>query len=178
MRTSRRWRLRHASLPEAKIGGEVVDGEGGGLLVGPMAGNGPEQVGISGDPLGECSPLDVAHHPASAAFFDSGEFASGDQRRRRRPGIATLSGHDVGEIQASGADADQRLSRLQGRFSGVLQNEGAWTGQAGDHQGFHGRKFSRMVPANLNESAFQTGLPKPVSSPPFAVRYILLALVY
>ena len=59
----------------------------------------------------------------SGIFFDAGEFAAGNQRWRRGARIAALGGHEVGEVQAAGGDADQRLFRLQGGFGGVLDGE-------------------------------------------------------
>ena len=135
----------HTGLPVGEIGGEVVNGESGGLFVGPMIGDGPEHIGVGSDFLGEGSPLDVAHDAMTGILLRTGEFASGDQRRSRRSGIAALGGHEVGKIQPSGGDADQRLSRLQGGFGGVLDGERVRARQAGDDQGFHGGKSSRLA---------------------------------
>src|SRR5580658_326273 len=98
--------LRHARLPVSEIRSEVVDGEGCGLLVRPAIGNGPQHVGVGADFLGECSPLDITHHAPAGIFFSTGELAASDQRRRRRSGIATLRGHEVGEIQPASPDTD------------------------------------------------------------------------
>jgi hypothetical protein len=119
-----RWRrLGHARLPVGQISSEVVDGESGGLLGGPVFGNWPQHIRVGADSLREGSPLDVAQDAASTALFDSGEFASGDQWRPRCSGITTLRCHEVRKVKASGSHADQRLSRLQRRFGGVLNRE-------------------------------------------------------
>src|ERR1700722_10587302 len=105
-------RVGHSRLPVTQIRSEVIHRERGGLLVAPMFRNGPEHVGISGDLFGESSPLDVTHYAAFAALFQAGEFSSCDQWWRWRSGIAALRRHEVGEIQSSGRDANQCLSRL------------------------------------------------------------------
>src|SRR5580700_8679721 len=52
MAEARPGRLCHARLPVGQIGREVVDGEGGGLFVGPMLGDDPEPVRMSTNLLG------------------------------------------------------------------------------------------------------------------------------
>jgi hypothetical protein len=133
MRPARRRRLCHARLPVSKIGGEVIDGEGGGLFVGPMLWHWPEHLRVGARSLGERSPLDVAHHAASTGFFHAREFPPGDQRRRRGSGITALSGHEVREVQASGSNADQRLTSLQSRFGCFLDGERVRASETGDH---------------------------------------------
>src|SRR5271156_1074307 len=135
-------RFRHTGLPVGEVGSEVVDGEGGGLFVGPMRGNAPQHVRVRGGFFGEGGPLRIAHYAASTIFFGPGELASSDEWRRRRPRIATLRGHKVGKIQTSGGDTNQRLSGLQDRIGSVLNGKPVRPGEAGDHQGFHGESLA------------------------------------
>src|SRR5208283_4880475 len=56
--------------------------------------------------------LGVAHHALAGCFYDSGELASSDERRRRCSGIAPAGGHGVGKIHTHGFNVHDDLARL------------------------------------------------------------------
>src|SRR4051812_25235917 len=121
-------RLSHTGLPISEIGGEVVDGEGGGLFVGPAIGDGPEHAGVGGCFLGECCPLGVPHHAAASTLFYSCEFSPNNHGRGWSSGIASFCSHDIGEVQTSRRDAHKGLTGFYGRLREFLDGESIRSG--------------------------------------------------
>src|SRR5208337_5178314 len=92
-------------LPIGEVGGEEIYGEGGGLLGGPIFGDGPDEVAMRHRSFCEGAPLHVAHHAAFSSVvsgkFASGKFASGRERRFGRAGVSAARGQQIGEVQAT-----------------------------------------------------------------------------
>ena len=120
MRATRPGSFRHRGLPVSQIRREVVHRESRSLFVGPVVRNRPQHVGVRRRPFGKGGPLRISHHAATAVLFHPGELAANDHGRRRSSRVAPLSGHDVGEVQASGADPHQSLAGFRYRDLGLL----------------------------------------------------------
>ena len=123
--------FRHRGLPVSQIRREVVDRESRSVFVGPVVRNRPQHVGVRRRPFGKGGPLSISHHPATAVFFHPGKLAANDHGRRRSSRVASLRGHHVGEVQASGADPHQSLAGFRIRIWGFFNGESFRSGQAG-----------------------------------------------
>jgi len=87
--------------------------------------------------LGEGGPLGVAHD-AAAGGIEAGEFASRDEGRFGSAGVASVGGHEIGEVEASGFDFDYDLVGAGVGVGDVLEFEDLGASEAGDDESAHG----------------------------------------
>ena len=76
------------------------------------SGCGQSSLRRHGDLLGSRAILHVAHHALAGGFHHAGEFAAGDERRRRSAVIGAAGGHGVGEIHSDSFHAHDHFARL------------------------------------------------------------------
>src|SRR5690242_17288510 len=113
------WLFKYSRLPVREICSEEIDRKCGSLFKTPTGGNRPEQASAGGHFLCERSPLRVTHHPLAIAFPNSAELTTRDQRRLRRARISSSRRHGVSEVQPSGLDSNQLLTRRWIRSRGL-----------------------------------------------------------
>src|SRR5579864_3295311 len=142
--------------PIREVCREIVHRKCSRLLGIPLVRHGPEQVGSYCGLFGEHRPLGVSHHPAPGRFLNARELASRYKGRLGSAGVPALRGHEIGEIDSSGLNPDEHLSRFGRRRWNITYLQNFGTTQACDDDALHGDEFIRAKAATSARSRTQS----------------------
>ncbi len=118
-------------IADHRQGGRGVDEEGGGLLVGPIIGNG-EDLASGGDGVfgpgaearsedGDATSAAEAGQPAAAVRFDQADaLKAGHRGESRLQAVAPGNVHQVRGVDRGGEHADEHFPALQGGHGDIL----------------------------------------------------------
>ena len=104
--------IEESRFPIREVCREIVHRKCSRLLGIPLVRHSPEQFGSYRGLFGERRPLGVSHHPAPGRFLNARELASRYEGRLGSAGVPALRGHQIGEIDSSGLNPDEHLSRF------------------------------------------------------------------